>query len=134
MKNRFKRKCFDFVLTHYRKIPKDKIKKSSFALSNSACHTNAVAAFNGNRADKVWLVWGGKEDGVIHFINSNKGIFFDETWHDYENQSYYIIREITTDEFENISEILSYAKRMMFNINGSIFDKIKSKRNLHDWI
>lgn len=132
--NKFQAKCFDFVLVNYRKIPYDKFKKAEFALSNSACHLNAVAAFNGGRADKVWLIWGGKKNGCIHFINSTKGVFFDETWHDYEKQDYYIIREVNKHEFEDIYDLLCATKRMLFNINGSFLDKLRSKKDIHGWI
>lgn len=132
--DRFKSKCFDFVCANYKKVTHEKIVKAKFALSNSACHFNAVAAVNGGRADKVWLIWGGKENGVIHFINSLKGEFFDETWNHYDNQNYYIIRQVDPSEFEGIYDLLAATKRMMFNVNGSFLDRLRIKNKLHNWI
>ncbi|PHR55985.1 MAG: hypothetical protein COA43_14810 [Robiginitomaculum sp.] len=134
IKNRFKSRCFDFVETNYKKIPFDKIKPAEFSLGNGDCHNNSVAAINGKRADKVWLVWGGKKDGCVHFINSNKGLFFDETWHDYQNQNYYIIRLIDPSEYEYIGDLLSTVKRMLFNINGTLFSRYFGMKKLHAWI
>ena len=134
IEKRFVKRCFDFVLTNYKKVPFDKIKKADFALSNSSCHYNAVAAVNGGRADKVWMVWGGKEKGVIHFINSSKGVFFDETWNHYDNQDFYLIREVMPLEFDGIVDLLNASKRMMFNINGTLLSKYFGMKNLHRWI
>lgn len=134
IKDRFKRKCFDFVVTNYRKIPHDKIKKADFALSNAACHFNAVAAVNGGRGDKVWMVWGGGKDGVIHFINSLKGVFFDETWSHYDNRNYYIIRQVMPCEFDDICDLLNSSKRMLINLNGNLIERVMARRKLHKWL
>ncbi len=134
IKDKFKSKCFDFVVTNYKKIPCDKIKEPSFALSNSACHFNAVAAARSGRADKVWMIWGGKENGCIHFINSLDGMFFDETWSYYENQNYYIIRQVMPHEFETIYDLLNSSKRMLINLNGNLIERVMARRNLHRWL
>jgi len=134
IKNKFKSKCFDFVVTNYKKVPHDKIKKSGFTLSNSSCHFNAVAAVNGERTDKVWMAWGGQEGGCIHFINSLSGMFFDETSCHYDNQNYYIIRQVMPDEFEGIYDLLCSSKRMLINLNGNFIERILARRNLHRWL
>jgi len=134
IKDKFKSKCFDFVVTNYKKVSSDKIKKPSFALSNSSCHVNAVAAVSGERADKVWMVWGGKNNGCVHFINSISGVFFDETWAYCEHQSYYIIRQVMPFEFEDIGDLLDSSKRMLINLNGNLIERFYARRNLHRWI
>lgn len=109
------------------KIPQAKIKHAGFSLLNGACHFNAVAALRSGRADKVWLVWAGGKNGVVHFINSKSGMFFDETWHDYENQSYHIIRMVKPDEFNDIGDLLNQCKRHLINQHGSMIDKLKMR-------
>ncbi len=134
IEDKFKSKCFDFVVTNYKKVPYGKIKKSGFALSNTACHFNAVAAVNGGRADKVWMIWAGSADGCVHFINSLNGMFFDETWCHYENQNYYIIRQVMPCEFEGIYNLLCSSKRMLVNLNGNFVERILARRKLHGWL
>lgn len=58
-RDNFKKKCFDLVVTNYKKIPKDKIIEADFAMGNGDCHNHCVAAVNSGRADSAWLVWGG---------------------------------------------------------------------------
>jgi len=134
IKDRFKKRCFDFVICHYKKIPFEKVAKASFALSNSSCHHNAVAAVNSGRADIVIMVWAGKSDGCIHFINRKGNEYFDETWHDYKDQNYYIIRIIEEPEYEYIVDLLNASKRMMFSVNGTFLSRYFGMNKIHDWI
>jgi len=121
------KKVNNFAVAHYPKIRRLNIVKAEFALSNSACHFNAVAAVNSGRADKVWLVWAGRESGVVHFINSKSGKFFDETWCDdrYAGEEYRIIREIKKNEFNSVYEILCATKRAYYSMFGTTLEKIK---------
>lgn len=113
-------------------IPKERIKQAEFSLSNAACHFNAVSAFRAGRADSVWLVWAGGEKGVVHFINSKDGKFFDETWHDWEDQSYRVIRKIHPHEHDDVYEILCDVKRDMVRNYGTLWQRIRMlPNNLH---
>jgi len=116
-----------FAVSHYPLIDRSKIIKAEFALSNSACHFNAVAAVNSGRADKVWLVWANGSNGVVHFINSKCGKFFDETWCDesYKGAEYRIIREIKKNEFDSVYGILCATKYSYYSMFGSVWEKIK---------
>lgn len=134
MKTKLKSKCFAFISTFCQRIDNSKLVKAEFSLSNSACHFNAVAAARAGRADSVWLVWGGQDSGVVHFINSKNGKFFDETWHDYENQNYYIIRKVRADEYEDILDLLCSTKRALINTCGSFIDKYRSTKKLHSML
>lgn len=130
--DRFNKKAFTFARVHYKKISYDKFKKAEFAMSNSACHFNAVAAVNGGRADKVWLVYSGSESGgAIHFINSKRGVYFDETWHDYKNQNYYIIREVLPFEFEDIFDLLVATKQTFYDMFCLLPIR---KSSFHSWL
>lgn len=87
------------------------------------------------RADKVWMVWAGGARGCIHFINSKGGLFFDETWHEYDSKhSYRLIRLIRDSEYSEISDILFSAKMMMFFCCGSFIDRMLSRGKIHSWI
>lgn len=130
---KIQQKINNFAIAHYPLIPSSKIGKSHFALSNKACHFNAVAAVHGNRADKVWLVWAGGSGGVVHFINSRQGRFYDETWCDehYKNGEYRIIREIKVHEFGDVYDILCATKRAYWSMFGTAWEKHKSIKNIH---
>jgi hypothetical protein len=134
IKNRFKQRCYDFVLCHYRKIPQDKFINAEFSLSNSACQNNAVASVRAGRADKVLMVWGGTSNGCIHFINKKDGFYFDETWHDYDSQDYFIIREVVESEYSGICDLLEAPKRMLFNMNGTMLSRYFGMKNINRWI
>ena len=133
-KDNFKQKCYAFIKTFFQRIDNDKLIKADFSLSNSACHFNAVAAVRSGRADAVWLVWGGESKGCIHFINSKSGKFFDETWHDYENQNYYIIRKVRSDEYEDIYNALCDAKKSLIALCGNTIERYRASKHLHDWL
>lgn len=125
-------RCNNFAVAHYIPIPKDKFIKAEFAMSNSACHYNAVAAVHGGRADKVWLVWAGGKNGVVHFINSKSGKFFDETWNDYDScRDYRIIREIKLSEFDDVFDVLCATKRALISSCGTLRDKFNHRNKLH---
>lgn len=130
---KIQQKINNFAKSHYPEISTDKIVKADFALSNSACHFNAVASVNAGRADKVWLVWAGGNDGVVHFINSKSGKFFDETWCDGKknNGSYRIIREIKDHEFDDVYGILCSTKRAYWSMFGTAWQKLRSIKKIH---
>ena len=131
--DKFKEKCFNFALCHYKSVPQDKIKEAEFSLQNASCHNNAVSAFHAKRADKVWMVWAGKKDGCVHFINSKNGMFFDETLAG-DHYDYFIIREIKKDEFKEISDLLMACKYMLLNTVGSYFDELFLTKKISDHI
>lgn len=112
------------------KIPDDRLIKAQFAMCNQACHFNAVQAVYAGRADKVWLAWGGGDNGCVHFINSKDGKFFDETWFDYENQNYRIIRRVKESEFDDIYDVLCNAKKHLIQTHGSWIDKLMEIHSL----
>lgn len=130
---KIQKKINNFAVAHYPKIDNDKIIKADFALSNAACHFNAVASVNAGRADKVWLVWAGGNDGVVHFINSKSGKFFDETWCDGKKNTwnYRIVREIKRHEFDDVYDILCATKRAYWSMFGTAWEKYKSTKKLH---
>lgn len=130
----FKKRVADFCICNYALIPQEKIIKPSFALSNKGCSMNAVAAFNGGRADAVWLVMAGNNDHmVVHFINSKAGVFFDETWG--TNDNYYrIIRKIQPNEHAITNAILMATKRNFYSMLGDRRDKIAMKKDIDDAI
>ena len=131
-----KRKMFAFARSHYVNIPQEKIIKADFALSNSSCHFNAVAAVNAGRADKVFLVWAGRDEGVIHFINKKGDKFFDETWHDDDNDKscYWIIREVKPHEFDDIYNLLVATKKALVGMFGNTWQKIRFDKKPHSII
>tara|TARA_R110002049_G_scaffold84479_2_gene214978 strand:+ start:606 stop:1007 length:402 start_codon:yes stop_codon:yes gene_type:complete len=125
-------KIYNFALSHYKHIPNGKVIDADFALSNSACHFNAVAAARAGRADKVWLVWAGRKNGVVHFINSKNGKFFDETWHDDNDKScYWIIREVKPHEYDNVYEILVATKKALISMFGSTWQRLRVGKKYH---
>jgi len=57
--------------------------------------------------------------GVVHFVNSKNGKYFDETWHDYNNpHDIRIIREIRESEFDLVCDILTATKDLYFEMFG----------------
>ena len=128
--SRLQRKAYSWAKTCLWKVPQERIIKAQFALDNQRCHHNAVMAVYAGRADKVWLVLAGDNEPVVHFINSKDGKFFDETWFNYEYRSYFVIRQVKPDEFDNINSILMGAKRHIINKFGSILDKLSKPDRL----
>lgn len=125
-------RIYNFALSHYKQIQPDKMIDADFALSNSACHFNAVAAARAGRADKVWLVWAGRKSGVIHFINSKDGKFFDETWHDDKDKScYWIIREVKPHEYDDVYNILVTTKKSLISAFGTPWQKFRVNKKPH---
>lgn len=116
-----------FAKTHYRRLDTAKIKQAGLTMDNSRCHLNAVAAVRGGRADKAWLcVAGNDSEGCIHFINSKDGVFFDETWHEYDNSwHYYLIRQVDESEFGDIADVLYCAKESFVLTVGTWLERRK---------
>ena len=121
-------KINDFAIAHYPLLDKDKFIDAQHALCNSACHFNSVQAVKSGRADKSLLVWAGGKNGVVHFINSKGGKYFDETWEGATPFSdYRLIREIKSHELSGVYDILCSTKKAYIDMFGLSF---KERRKL----
>lgn len=90
---------------------------------NRRCHLNAVQYVEENKAEKVYLVAIITDTNgvIVHFINQNKmKKYIDNTlgW-TYKKFNYYIIGEITSDNFQNVSDILINTKRYLVYENSN---------------
>ncbi len=120
-----KQKVFRHIQRHYQPIDAALISDSQFAFNNLLCFENAVQAYRAGRANKVWMVWAGKQNGVLHFINSNDNIFFDETWVDKSKpRTYYVMREVMPWEFDDIVELFKATRYDLINTCGNWFNKL----------
>lgn len=116
----FNKKCHNFCAVHYPRIDADKIDHGEYSFEQQRCSANAVAAARAGRADHVYMVWAGnKKEGVIHFINSKAGRFFDETWHQTDVKYHYrIIRRVHPNEYGDIDDLLMNCKQMFVDMFG----------------
>tara|TARA_B100000700_G_scaffold311500_1_gene393515 strand:+ start:121258 stop:121659 length:402 start_codon:yes stop_codon:yes gene_type:complete len=123
-------KVFRHIKRNYKPIDPESFSHSQFAFNNQLCFDNAVQAYRAGRANKVWLVWAGTHNGMIHFINSNDGVFFDETWVDTERPApYYIIREVMPWELDSIKDLFVSVRYDLVNTCGNWLDMWRYKRN-----
>jgi hypothetical protein len=75
----------------------------------------------------------GGDDGVVHFINSKCGKFFDETWSS-GYRGYYIIRKVEPSEFDNAVDLLLSTKRFLARSCGGIVDNYIMRDLSVGWI
>lgn len=128
-------KVYRHVQRLYKPLDPELFSHSQFAFSNLKCFDNAVQAVRAGRANKVWMVWAGKRSGLIHFINSNGNIFFDETWVDKEKTpTYYIMREIMPSEYDAIQDVFVDTRYDLINTCGSWLDKLRYHFNPNNTI
>jgi hypothetical protein len=94
-------------------------------LYNYECHLNAIQKIKEGKASKVFACIAiDKNDSnsiVIHFINQlENGKYIDHTWGWlYEFHSYYIIKEINSNEFNTISIILNSIRNTFIDSNSN---------------
>ena len=118
-----------YARTHLWRVPSERFILPQFSLYNSSCHFNAVSAVNAGRADTVWLV---VANGVIHFINSKDGKFFDETWGMFiDDVEFHVIRRIHPSEYSEVYDILCDTKKSFVNMLGSPLQKFIQWRSPH---
>lgn len=117
-------KVFRHIQRNYKPIDPESFSHSQFAFNNNLCFENAAQAYRAGRANKVWLVWAGTYKGMIHFINSNDGVYFDETWADkVKPPPYYVIREVMPWELDDVKGLFVNVRYDLVNTCGNWWDK-----------
>lgn len=126
---KYKEKLYEKIKTHC-KVSYEKLNVDDFELGeipyNHRCHLNSVQKIKENKAAEIYLCVAWDNDfpnPVIHFINKlENGKYQDNTWGwIYEQSQYYIIRKVNTSEYDKIWELLTDAKKHIFNSNSSQF-------------
>jgi hypothetical protein len=75
---------------------------------------------------------GNDDELCVHFINSKKGKYFDDTWM-HNGHYYHIIRKVKPCEFAQIESLLTKTKRMFYDLLGTRSDvKAFNKSNCVD--
>lgn len=116
-----------YAIANYRKIdPKDLV--IGDAPFNRKCHLNAVQKVKEGKAAKVFMCYAydrSNNSACIHFINQLKnGKFQDNTWGwIYEWCDYYIIKEISPDEYQRIWDCLQDIRETLVETNSTKFER-----------
>ena len=83
-------------------------------MGNYKCHFNAVHRATIDKKLDVILVLTFSGDGqpIIHFINTQGKKYIDNTWgYQYEWSDYYLLKEISKEEFSVVGHILHDARK-----------------------
>ncbi len=99
---------------------------------NARCHLNSVQHYKNGTAAKViacYAIDNTDNSQCIHFINQlSSGKYQDNTWGwRYKQHSYYIIKEVSEKEMDNIWDLLSQLKKSFIDINSSSIERKLSR-------
>jgi hypothetical protein len=133
MFNKYKEKVINRIIRHcmttYTPIDLDDMVLGDL-LFNRKCHLNAVQRVKENKAKEVYLcvcIARESNDVIVHFINKNEDDkYVDNTlgWC-YKAYTYYIVRKIEENEYNNISDILANMKKeLVFKHSNKIMRKL----------
>lgn len=124
-KNKIIKSITDYVRMSYKKMD-----LKDFALGdcpfNYRCHLNAVQKVAEGNAAKVLLVIGIEDNyPVVHFINQlEDGSYQDNTWGwRYKQKEYYLIREVSPNEYDTIWNVLGDAQRSLVHLHSNWFER-----------
>jgi hypothetical protein len=130
MKKRYieavKHKIWDYVVTNYSKVD-----IGDFVLGempyNYKCFLNCVQKVKEGKAERVFACVAMERNNwkniIVHFINQlSDGKYQDNTWgYTYEENDYYIIREINPSEYAKIETIFTSIQETLVKSHSSKF-------------
>ena len=94
---------------------------------NNRCQLNAVQSVKEGKSDKVILcicIDDNSNDPSIHFINMKDNKYIDNTLgYFYRNYTYYIIREVESNEYKDINKLLTKTKELYVNMFTNKFTR-----------
>lgn len=119
-----KSKIYDYVVMNYTKMNEGKFVLGELNYTYK-CHLNAVQKVKESKASKVIAcvaVEKGKwENIIVHFVNQlEDGNYQDNTWGWlYKGWDYYSVKEMDTNELDNIENFLGYFQDCLLRSNSS---------------
>lgn len=125
MKSKIKNRIINYVKSNYKLLDSSKFLNGK-TYCNHRCHLNAVqeAYENGDKVCLTVCIGGGKV--IVHFINQDsKGHYIDNTlgWYGKELYNYYLVKEVTPNEYKKIWNLLIDTKKMLINTNSSWLER-----------
>lgn len=123
-KDKVIKKIIEHVTANYTKINKSDMQLGNI-IYNYRCHLNSVQCVKEGKADEVYLcVYIENNWPIVHFINKNGDKFIDNTlgW-TYENIDYYIIRKVSKEEYDSITDILVNTQRTLTRLYTNAFTR-----------
>jgi len=117
-----------YAITNYTKLNTDNFVLGE-APFNRRCHLNSVQKIKEDKAKKVFLCFAIDNDDnsqCVHFINQlEDGKYQDNTWGwRYDQNEYYIIKEVEQSEYKDIWNLLNDTKEMLLNLNSNWLERL----------
>lgn len=126
MKNKYINSIYEkvknYCRTNYQHLDSNKFVLGQ-GLFNRKCHMNSVQRVKEGKASKVILtiIFTSNFDPMVHFINIDEnGKYVDNTlgW-EWECYNYYMIKELSEQEFDVVGGLLSDTKDFLVRVNSN---------------